>query len=101
MSTPSSQTSLFYVACRCFARWAPALLLGLLGGCTGAPALVLAGAYFPAWLVCALLGVAAAVLARVLMLRSGYAQTLPWQLWVCSALGSVVAVVVWTIWVGV
>lgn len=77
------------------------LILGVLSGCSVAPTLVVAGTYFPAWLVCALFGMVVAVVARLWMVRRGHAQTLPLQLWVCVAQGSVAAVLVWYIWAGV
>lgn len=78
-----------------------ALALGVLGGCSSAPALVVAGAYVPAWLVCTLFGMVVGVVARAWMLRRGYARTLPLQLGVYAALSSMVALLVWYIWVGV
>jgi|GEM_PF-827691 hypothetical protein len=64
-----------------------------LGACaeTQPPSLYFAGAYFPAWMLCAGLGVLVGLLARALMLATGLAERLPLQLWLCSALGLLAA----------
>lgn len=71
-----------------------------LTGCAGAPSIPLAGAYFPAWLLCALIGVLGAAVARALFVMSGVAQLLPLQLFVCTAIGAAVAALLWWVWVG-
>lgn len=73
-----------------------------LGGCdgAGAPSFVLFGAYFPAWMLCAFLGIAVAVAARVAMVATGLAQALPFQLFLCTALGLVAAIAAWLVGFG-
>jgi hypothetical protein len=61
----------------------------------GAPSFELFGAFFPAWLLCGFVGVAGAIAARVVFVKTGLAQTFPYQLAVCTALGSVAALLVW------
>ena len=87
------------------ARVADGLALMLLAvpglyGCAGAPSIPLAGAYFPAWLLCALIGVLGAAVARAVFVMSGLAQLLPLQLFVCTAIGVAVAALLWWVWVG-
>lgn len=64
-------------------------IIGLCG-CTRsqAPSFPLLGSYFPSWLVCAFIGVIAAVIARILFIRVGIDEVLPWRLlvYVCLAL---------------
>ncbi len=48
-----------------------ALMLGLLGGCDGAPSRNILGSYFPSWMVCALAGIALALIARAIFKASG------------------------------
>ncbi len=74
-----------------------ALALPPLGGCEvrGAPSLVLFGAYFPAWMLCALAGVVAGVVAHFLFALSRLDEIVQQQLLVCASLGLLVAVVVW------
>jgi YtcA family len=68
-----------------------------LGGCStsGAPSFDLFGAFFPAWLLCGVIGLAAAGAARVVFVSSGLANVLPYQLAVCTALGVTLALLIW------
>jgi len=54
-----------------------ALLPGLLAGCTRAPSFDIVGSLFPAWLVCLVLGILLAVLARWLLVRQKVPIILP------------------------
>jgi len=71
-------------------------------GCAspGAPSLILAGAYFPGWILCAVAGIVAAIVARIAMVISGLSDALPLQLFVCVALGLLVAIAAWLLWFG-
>jgi YtcA family len=73
------------------------LLSYSLGGCSadGAPSFDLFGAFFPAWLLCGIIGIAGAAVARAAFVSSGLANTLPYQLAVCTAIGVITALVVW------
>ena len=81
------------------ARLSVLLLAGLSSSCAGAPSTTVAGAFFPAWLVCALIGALAAVLARVIFVATGLAQTLPLQLLVCVSAGTLCGAMAWTLWI--
>lgn len=74
--------------------------IGVLAGCGAAPSLTVVGSYFPAWLACGIIGVVAAVIARIVFVATGLADTLPLQLYVCAAIGIVVACLIWLVWVG-
>ncbi len=78
------------------------LLLLVLGGCSriGAPSFVLFGAFFPDWMFCALLGIAVAVVARVVFVATGLSSILPYQLFVCLSVGLIFAVLAWLFWFG-
>jgi hypothetical protein len=80
---------------------APTLVL-VLGGCSqgGAPSLVLFGAFFPDWMLCAVLGIVVAIVARVAFVATGLAAVLPYQLLVCSSVGLIFALLAWLIWFG-
>jgi len=71
--------------------WACALALTLapLSGCAaqGAPSYALFGAYFPAWMFCAAIGLVAAIGARAFFEATGLAYVLPFQLFVCASIG--------------
>jgi hypothetical protein len=73
-----------------------------LGGCSGggAPSFDLFGAFFPAWLLCGIVGIAGAVAARVAFVSSGIANTLPYQLAVCTAIGVIAALLFWLVGFG-
>ena len=71
------------------------VLLALpLGGC-GAPSYDLFGAYFPAWMFCALIGIVSALAARAVFVTKGLSSEIPYQLGVCTAIGVIVAIVAW------
>jgi hypothetical protein len=76
----------------------------LLSGCgplnRGAPAFPLFGAFFPGWMFCAVLGIIAAVGARAVFVAVGWAQLLPYQLFVCTSLGLMFGLFVWLLWFG-
>lgn len=72
----------------------------LLCGCSGAPSLSLAGAYFPAWLVCAVVAVLTAAVSRMLMTATGLAQAMPFQLAVNLSIGTLCGLLVWLVWSG-
>ena len=82
---------------RAVARGLPWLVLLSLGGCAtaGAPSFTLFGAFFPAWMLCAGFGIAAAIAARGIFLATGLAELLAYQLFVCSAIGVIAAVLPW------
>jgi hypothetical protein len=83
-------------------RVSAVLLLGQVicsTGCGGAPSITIAGAYFPAWLLCAIIAVGAAVFIRALMVATGLANYIPYQLAVCCSAGAILALILWHLWV--
>ncbi len=73
-----------------------------LTGCSagGAPSFDLFGAFFPAWLLCGVLGIVGAVVARAAFVGTGLANTLPYQLAVCTSIGVITALLVWLVGFG-
>jgi YtcA family len=73
-----------------------------LSGCSAAsaPSFDLFGAFFPAWLVCGLIGTAGAIAARAVFVGTGLANVVPLQLFVCTAIGVMVAIAAWLLWFG-
>jgi hypothetical protein len=69
-----------------------------LAGCCGAPSLTIAGAYFPAWLLCAVIAVVVAIVSRSVMVATGLSNIIPFQLAVCSSLGALAALAIWRLW---
>jgi hypothetical protein len=71
-----------------------------LGGCSkSAPSFVLFGAFFPAWLLCGTLGIVGAGVTRAAFVASGLPD-LPYQLFVCAAVGVILALLVWFVGFG-
>ncbi len=90
------------VCARCLAGPIPVALMAgeslFLVGCGGAPSVTIAGAYFPAWLLCALIAALVAVIVRVLIVVAGLSHHVPYPLAVCSSIGVIFALVVWQLW---
>jgi len=63
--------------------------VGFLAGCTprASPSLPLFGAFFPSWLLCAVIGVVGSVVVRAIFVRSGMDDQLPLRsiVYVCVA----------------
>jgi hypothetical protein len=76
----------FFVAATC-----------LLVGCSLAPApsFELFGAYFPAWMLCALIGILGAGSTRVILTSPTLHGAMPFQLLVCVAVGVIVGLLSW------
>ena len=87
-------------ALRTAARVSVVATAGLGCGCAGAPSIIVAGAYFPAWLACILIGIAAALAARVALSVTGLLAILPLPLLMCSAVGAACAALAWAAWIG-
>jgi hypothetical protein len=79
-----------------------ALPLLSLCGCSeaGAPSLDLFGAFFPAWLLCAVLGIFVALGARIFFAARNLVDVLPFQLPLCTSLGAIFALLTWLICFG-
>jgi hypothetical protein len=78
-----------------------AVLLGVatcaVAGCSlaGAPSFELFGAFFPAWMLCALAGIIGAAGARVVLTTPTFNKVIPYQLAVCTAVGTIVGLLAW------
>ena len=67
-----------------------------LGGCgAGAPSLSLVGSYFPAWILCSLVGLAVGLAARVVLSATRLAEAAAYPLVVCIASGVIAGLLVW------
>ena len=78
----------------------PLALALLPGACRCAPSIEVAGAYFPAWLGVGLVAVVCAIVSRLVMVASGFAEELPLQLFVCISIGVFIAALAWIAWIG-
>ena len=81
-------------------QWALMPLAGALCGCSAgsAPAIVLFGAYFPTWLIVAILAILFAIITRVAFGVAGRAEAIPFPLFTCLAVGILVAGVIDLLW---
>jgi hypothetical protein len=73
-------------------------LSGLVAGCDGAPSRNILGSYFPSWMVCALVGIVVALVARAVLKRTGLLEELPAPLLVLLGLGCAVDFGMWLVW---
>lgn len=68
-------------------------------GCSsvGAPSFDLFGAFFPAWMLCALIGIVAAVCAQMVLATPRFNDVVPVRLAVCAAVGVLVGLLTWMV----
>jgi len=67
----------------------------LLGGCGRAPSFNILGSYFPAWLVCILVGIAAASLVSFLLTKFKIPHLIRWTIVVYPCLAASIAFSIW------
>jgi hypothetical protein len=67
-------------------------------GCASAPTITLAGAYFPAWLLCAIFAVLVASATHIFMSVTKLSNRIPFELAVCASLGVIAALALWRFW---
>ncbi|MGO4327121.1 hypothetical protein AB4Z48_39445 [Cupriavidus sp. 2TAF22] len=75
-------------------------LAASLYGCAGAPSFGLFGAYFPLWLLSAVVGIVGAVISWRVFVMTGWADIVWFPLLVNTAIGLMIAEVVWLIGTG-
>jgi hypothetical protein len=61
----------------------------------GASSFELFGAFFPAWMLCALLGIVGSGAARAVFVGTGLSNVIPHQLLVCTGVGVIAATLAW------
>ena len=66
-------------------------------GCSlaAAPSFALFGAYFPAWMLCGLIGIVGAAATRVLLTSPALSGVVPFPFTVCTAVGVIAALLSW------
>ena len=60
-----------------------------------APSFELFGAYFPAWMLCALIGILGAAGTRVVLTTPALSGVVPFPFAVCTAVGAIVGLLSW------
>jgi uncharacterized membrane protein len=80
--------------------WALLPAVGAIAGCStsSAPAIILFGAYFPDWLVFAILTIVIAIVARIAFGLAGWAQSVPYPLFTYLAIGILVTGTIDLLW---
>ena len=86
---------------RCASRafWLTAIALPA-AGCTNSPTLNLLGSYFPAWMLCAVLGVVAAVIIRQILAVAGINDYVVAPLLTYAGLAISATLLAWLFWFG-
>ena len=79
-------------------RITAATLSMLLGGCSSAPSRNILGSYFPSWMICALIGMAATVAVRALLAKVGIDAVLPMPIVVYLAFATAFSLAIWLLW---
>jgi hypothetical protein len=79
-------------------RFLLALLALGLSSCDGSPSRNILGSYFPSWMVCALAGIAAAVIGRAILKATGLLAEVPAPLGVLLAIACAVTFGLWLVW---
>lgn len=79
-------------------RWLLVLPVVSLVGCDGAPSRNILGSYFPSWMVCALIGIAVAGIARAIFKATGILEELPMAFVVFLAIGCATTFALWLLW---
>jgi hypothetical protein len=74
------------------------MAIGLMTGCSGSPSRSILGSYFPSWMVCALIGLVAALVARVALKATGLLGELPAPLVVLLSIGCATTFALWLLW---
>src|SRR5215831_12992831 len=79
------------------ASWLTATTLPV-GGCSHSPSLDLLGSYFPAWMLCAVIGIVASVIIRQILALIGVNEYVFAPLLTYVALALFVTLLVWLLW---
>jgi hypothetical protein len=67
-------------------------------GCSHSPSLDLLGSYFPAWMLCAVIGIVASVIIRQILALTGVNEYVVAPLLTYVALALFVTFLVWLVW---
>ena len=86
---------------QCYRRclWQAAVALTV-SGCSRAPTLDLLGSYFPAWMLCAVAGILAAVIIRHILALAGIHEFVPAPLLTYTGFAVSGALLLWLFWFG-
>ena len=69
----------------------------MLDGCARAPSFNILGSFFPAWLICMIVGVVLATVTRWLFARYNLDSDLPWRIVMYPCLAAFFAFTIWLV----
>ncbi len=69
-----------------------------LEGCSSAPSRNILGSYFPSWMICALVGLGATVVLRVVLAKLGIDAEVPVPVITYLAFATAVSLGMWLLW---
>ena len=81
------------------ALWRAGIALPV-AGCSYAPTMDLLGSYFPGWMLCAVLGVAAAIIIRQILAVAGINEYVVAPLLTYAGLAVATTLLAWLFWFG-
>jgi hypothetical protein len=87
------------LCCATLASWRVAIALPV-AACSYAPTMDLLGSYFPAWMLCAAIGIVAAVLIRQILAVAGINDYVVAPLLTYAALAVSATLLAWLLWFG-
>jgi hypothetical protein len=79
--------------------WRVAIALAV-SGCSYSPTMDLLGSYFPAWMLCAVIGIVASVIIRRILAVAGINDYVVAPLLTYAALAVSTTLLVWLLWFG-
>src|SRR5262245_23845898 len=85
--------------CRPLSWWPAAIALPV-AACNSAPTMDLLGSYFPAWMLCAVLGIVAAIIIRQLLAMTGIGDYVVAPLLTYAGLAVSATLLAWLLWFG-
>ena len=71
-----------------------------MSGCSSSPTLNLLGSYFPAWMLCAALGIVAAIIIRQVLAVTGISDYVVAPLLTYAGLAVSATLLAWLLWFG-
>ena len=75
----------------------PAISLCLLSSCSRAPSVDILGSFFPAWIICCLIGIVLAVLTYLLLMRLNLHSMIPLRVLTYPCLAASYTFLIWLI----
>jgi hypothetical protein len=75
-------------------------LLLILSSCNSAPAQNILGSYFPAWMLCALIGILLTVIVYIIFAAIGIDEFIPAKLFTYLGLSISLTFITWLFWFG-